>query len=450
MFRKLGQSMAAWSFKYIPDPSIFAVLLTFLAFGLGLLLTPSSPMEIVQYWYKGFWELLTFSMQMVLIVVTASVVADAPMISRWITAVAQLPRNSRQATYWVALISVAVSIVHWGLSLVVGALLAKEVGKSLHGRGIPMEYGLIGAAGYLGQMTWHGGLSASIGLLIATPGHFLESQIGVIPIGDYLFNPMNIAVTVLCLVLPPFFAYMIHPAVDDIKPLDPEVARFLEKDRGVSAVEEKQPETFGEKLNDSRIIALLLALLGFTYIVYHFRTRGFDLDLNIVNAIFFFLGILLHGKMSRYVRAVKSAAGGVSGIIFQFPLYAGIMGIVRYSGLVDVFSNGIVAISTPMTFYLWTFIAASIVNMFVPSGGGQWVVQGPIAMKSAEMMGANYIKTSLAVAYGNTYTNMLQPFWALALLGVTGLKARDVIGYSAAIMILSTVVFVIPILFLGV
>ncbi len=447
MFRKLGQSMAAWSFKYIPDPSIFAVLLTFIAFGLGLWMTPSSPMDMVRHWYKGFWELLVFSMQMALMVVTASTVANAPAIKKAITGLASIPRNSKQAVYFVAFISVVVSILHWALSLILGALLAREVAKSLKKRNVIFEYGLIGAAAYLGQMTWHGGFSASIGLLIATPGHFLEKQIGVIPIADYMVNPMNIAVTIGVIILPPIFAWLIHPKDDEIKSLEPDVANFLDRsDDG--AHKERSSVTVGDKLNNSMIIALMLAALGFTYIVYHFRTKGFDLDLNIVNAIFFFTGILLHGTMANYVDAVKEAASGVGGIIFQFPLYAGIMGMVRYSGLVDVFSAAIVSISTEGTFYFWTFISASIVNLFVPSGGGQWAVQGPVAMKSAEMMGASYIKSALAVGYGNTWTNMLQPFWAIALLGITGLKARDVIGYAAAVMILSFVVFAIPLLFL--
>lgn len=447
MFRKLGQLMANWSFKYLPDPSIFAVILTFIAFGLGLVLTKTTPLQMVLNWYKGFWELLTFSMQMALMVITASAVANAPMVKRWIAGIASKPQNSRQAVYMIALISIAISIIHWGLALVLGALLAKEVGKSLRKRKVAFEYGLMGAAAYLGQMTWHGGPSASIGLLIATPGHFLEKQIGVIPISDYMFNPMNIAVTILCLALPPIYAWMIHPKDNEIKPLEDDVAAYLDKDEQVAPVAQASM-TVGDKLNNSMIIAYLLGLLGTVYIVYHFVSKGFALDLNIVNAIFFFGGIFLHGTMAAYVKAVKDATGGVSGIIFQFPLYAGIMGIVRYSGLVDVMSQAIVSFSSEYMFYFWTFIMASIVNLFVPSGGGQWVVQGPIAMKSAQLLNASYIKTSLAVAYGNTWTNMLQPFWAIALLGITGLKARDVIGYATAIMILSFIVFAIPLLLL--
>ncbi len=439
--------MATWSFKYLPDPSIFAVILTFIAFGLGLALTKTTPMQMVLNWYKGFWELLTFSMQMALMVITASAVANAPMVKRWIAGIASKPQNSRQAVYMIALVSIAISIIHWGLALVLGALLAKEVGKSLRKRKVAFEYGLMGAAAYLGQMTWHGGPSASIGLLIATPGHFLEKQIGVIPIADYMFNPMNIAVTILCLVLPPIYAWMIHPKDDEIKPLEADVAAYLDKDDQAAPVSQASM-TVGDKLNNSMIIAYLLGLLGTVYVVYHFVTKGFSLDLNIVNTIFFFGGIFLHGTMAAYVKAVKDATGGVSGIIFQFPLYAGIMGIVRYSGLVDVMSQAIVSFSSEYMFYFWTFIMASITNLFVPSGGGQWVVQGPIAMKSAQLLNASYIKTALAVAYGNTWTNMLQPFWAIALLGITGLKARDVIGYATAVMILSFIVFAIPLLLL--
>lgn len=153
--------------------------------------------------------------------------------------------------------------------------------------------------------------------------------------------------------------------------------------------------------------------------------------------------MILHKNIANYVRAVSEAVSGAAGIIFQFPLYAGIQGIIKYSGLVNILSSAIVAISTPKTFYLWTFLTAAIINMFVPSGGGQWTVQGPIAIASAEMMGADVIKTCLMVGYGNTWTNMFQPFWAIALLGITGLKAKDIMGYSTAIMICGGIVYII-------
>lgn len=449
MVRRMGNYLTKLSLKYIPDPSIFAVILTFIAFLLGMFVARNTAMQMVVNWYQGFWSLLTFSMQMALMVITASAIANAPLAKRWIKGLAAIPKNSAQAVLMVTFVSTASAMIHWGLSLILASLLAKEVARNLNFRNIPFEYGLIGAGAYVGQMVWHGGPSASIGLLIATPGHFLEEQIGVIPMSEYMFNPMNIVLCIALVVLPPIFAMMLHPKEEEIKPVEDDTLAVLNADEIIHHELPANP-TIGDKMNHSRVINMLLGLLGTIYIVYHFATKGFDLNLDIVNSIFLFAGIFLHGTIANYVRAVKNAASGVSGIIFQFPLYAGIMGMIRYSGLVDIFAQGIVSISTPFTFPLWTFLSSSLVNLFVPSGGGQWAVQGPIAMKSAAMMGSSYVKTALCVAYGNTWTNMFQPFWAIALLGITGLKARDIIGYSISIMLLSGILFVASVLFLPV
>lgn len=446
---KIGSTLTRLSMKYMPDPSIFAVVLTFIAFLLGVFVADVSPMQMVINWYKGFWSLLSFAMQMALIIITGSAVADAPFTKRKIQQLAGSVKSAKQAAWLVTFVSVLVSYVHWGLSLIVGALLAKELAKELRIKKIPFEYGLIAAGAYVGQMTWHGMFSASIGLLIATPGHFLEDKIGIISMYDYMFNPMNIAVTIALLIFPPLFASMLHPNPENVTPLTEESIKAIELETDSTAVLPKNP-TVGDRLNNSRIVAGALGLLGFVYIFYHFYNFGFNLDINLVNAIFLFAGILMHKTMASYLKSVKAATGGVSGIVFQFPLYAGIMGMIQYSGLVDILSRAMVSISTPDTFYLYTFLSASLVNMFVPSGGGQWVVQGPIAIDSALMMDANIIKTCLAVAYGNTWTNMAQPFWAIALLGVTGLQARDIMGYSMAIMLMSGLIFILGVTFLPV
>jgi short-chain fatty acids transporter len=438
----MGISFTKWSMKYMPDPSIFAVVLTLIAFILGIALAKQTPLLMIQHWYRGFWSLLAFAMQMALIIVTGSCVADAPAVKKIIRSLAKMPKTGAQAAMLITFVSVLVSYLHWGLTLVVSALLAKEIAKQMRKNMVPFEYGLLAAAAYLGQMTWHGMTSASIGLLIATPGHFLEKQIGVIPMAQYMFNPMNITVTILLLVLPPLFAYIMHPSKDNIAQLEPEVIAVIEAE-SETVVKLPDNPTVGDRLNHSRILAGLLALMGVVYIIWHFVTKGFNLDINVVNFVFLVAGIILHGKIANYLRAIKNAVSGVSGVIFQFPLYAGIMGMVQYSGLVDILAGAMVSISTSSTFYLMTFLSSSVVNLFVPSGGGQWTVQGPIAIKSAQMMDANIIRTCLAVAYGNTWTNMIQPFWAIALLGITGLKAKDIMGYSTAIMILSGPIFIL-------
>lgn len=440
---RMGNSLLRWSLKYMPDASIFAVVLTFVAFLLGIFIAKQGPMEMIQHWYKGFWELLSFSMQMALIVVTGSCVANSPLVKKGINKLAAIPKTSKQAVYVVTLVSILVSFIHWGLSLVVAALLAKELARNLRIKKVPFEYGLIAAGAYVGQMTWHGMLSASIGLSIATPGHALEDMIGVIPMSQYMFNPMNIIVTIALAVFPPLFACLLQPKnTEDFQPLDEEAIRAIEK-KDLTITKRPENASVGDFLNYNPVIAWSIGIMGFVYIVWAFGTKGIEaLDINLLNAIFLFGGILLYGNIANYVRAVKEAVGGVSGIIFQFPLYAGVLGMVKYSGLVTILANGIATISTGVTFYFWTFLSAALVNLFVPSGGGQWAVQGPIAIESAKMMGADMVKTCLMIGYGNTWTNMFQPFWAIALLGITGLKAKDIMGYTIAIMLLSGFIFI--------
>ena len=440
---RMGNSCLRFSLKYMPDASIFAVVLTIIALILGITLAKQTPVQMIGHWGKGFWELLAFAMQMALIVVTGSAIANSPIVKKGIRRLASIPKSSKHAVWMVTFVSVLVSYLPWGLSLIVGALLAKEIAKQLRIKKIPFEYGLIAAGGYVGQMTWHGMLSASIGLSIATPGHILESEMGIIPMSDYMINPMNIFVTIALLILPPLAASMMHPKDKDVMPLEEDALRAIETE---DVTIRKRPEnpSVGDILNYSPIIAAAIGLLGLFQVVRSFAANGFSaLDINMVNFIFLFVGILLYGNIANYVRAVGAAASSTAGIIFQFPFYAGIMGMIKYSGLVAILANGIVAISTETTFYLWTFLSASVVNLFVPSGGGQWTVQGPVAIASAQMMNANMVKTCLMVAYGNTWTNMFQPFWAIALLGITGLKAKDIMGYSTAIMLCSGIIFIV-------
>ena len=440
---RMGNSCLRFSLKYMPDASIFAVVLTIIALILGITLAKQTPVQMIGHWGKGFWELLAFAMQMALIVVTGSAIANSPIVKKGIRRLASIPKSSKHAVWMVTFVSVLVSYLHWGLSLIVGALLAKEIAKQLRIKKIPFEYGLIAAGGYVGQMTWHGMLSASIGLSIATPGHILESEMGIIPMSDYMINPMNIFVTIALLILPPLAASMMHPKDTDVMPLEEDALRAIETE---DVTIRKRPEnpSVGDILNYSPIIAAAIGLLGLFQVVRSFAANGFSaLDINMVNFIFLFVGILLYGNIANYVRAVGAAASSTAGIIFQFPFYAGIMGMIKYSGLVAILANGIVAISTETTFYLWTFLSASVVNLFVPSGGGHWSVLGPGAFASAQMMNANMVKTCLMVAYGNTWTNMFQPFWAIALLGITGLKAKDIMGYSTAIMLCSGIIFIV-------
>ncbi|RKJ27590.1 short-chain fatty acid transporter, partial [Butyricicoccus sp. 1XD8-22] len=184
------------------------------------------------------------------------------------------------------------------------------------------------------------------------------------------------------------------------------------------------------------------------YLIYHFATKGFALDLNIVNTIFIILGIILHGTPQRFLAAAQNAIKTTTGIVFQFPFYAGIMGMMTLSGLAGVFSVWFLSISNDFTFYLFTFFSAGLVNFFVPSGGGQWAVQAPIMLEAAQTMGADFAKTAMAVAWGDAWTNMIQPFWALPALAIAGLKAKDIMGFCLFVLIFTGIIISIGLLFL--
>ena len=389
---RFGDTLASLSMKYMPEPSTFAVLFTIIAFLGGLFLAKQGPLDMVGYWYQGFWSLLSFSMQISLGVITGSAIANAPGVKVWIRKVCGLPKNGPQGAVVAALFGILGHYIHWGLGIVVGAVASLEIARALRRKGVKFDYPLIVAAGFTGEMCWHGGLSASVGLTIAQPGHFLESEMGVIPFTDYLLNPMNIILLIAFAVIPPIICYFLHPKPENCAELRPETIAVLDAPDLHTAKIDLTGASIGERISHSRFLGYLLALLGFTYIVYNFATKGFNLDMDLVNAIFQFVGIALYGDLTQYVAAVKNSIGGITGIVFQFPLYGGVLGMVRYSGLVDIVAGGLASISTPFTFPLITFLTAAFINMFVPSGGGQWAVQGPIAIASAKAMGADLLK----------------------------------------------------------
>jgi short-chain fatty acids transporter len=450
MIRRMGSYFSRWADKYMPDPFLFAILLTFLTLILGVIFTDSGPFAMLKHWNKGFWELLTFAMQMCLILVTGYALATTKAVRRAIEALADIPKTGAGAATLVALVAIIAAYINWGLGIIVGALMARQVALRGYQKGVAMHYPLLGAAGYAGLAVWHGGLSASAPLLVATEGHFLADKIGIIPVSQTLFSPLNIVVAVFLIIGLPFLFRFLNPldasetvTIDKVLPNIDELLAEKEEDS-----EQQRRDTVASKLENSMAISLIVGLMGLIVVVWYFVTKGFNLNLNIVNFTFMIVGILLHRTPINYVRAIAEGTRGCAGIILQFPFYAGIMGMMKYSGLIVVMAGWFVAISNQFTFPLFTFISASLVNIFVPSGGGQWAVQGPVIVEAAKTIGVSYSKTIMALAYGDQWTNLFQPFWALALLGLTGLKARQIMGYCMAVMLIGIVFFILALVFL--
>ncbi|MTH55218.1 short-chain fatty acid transporter [Bacillus mangrovi] len=427
--------------RYLPDPFLFVILLTFVVLAFGLLLTPSSPLEMVQFWGDGFWGLLSFTMQMALVLVTGHVLASSPFFKRSLSAMAGAAKSPGQAIVYVTLVSMAASWINWGFGLVIGALFAKELAKKVHN----VDYRLLIASAYSGFVIWHAGISGSIPLTIATEGHFTADAIGVIPTSQTIFAPFNLIIVAVLFLVIPVVNRLMMPSSKEIVTVDP---ALLEERPFEAAGLEAEALTPAARLENSRILSLLIGIMGVVFLISYFVSKGFLLNLDIVNFLFLFLGILFHGTPKKFLFAVSEAVKGTAGIIIQFPFYAGIMGMMVTSGLGTVISEAFVSISNPQTFPMLAFWSAGIINIFVPSGGGQWAVQAPVMIEAAKALDVPMAKTAMAVAWGDAWTNLIQPFWALPALAIAGLKAKDIMGFCVFVLLASGVVISLGLLLL--
>lgn len=435
----VGNKLSNVSEKVMPSPLIFALLLTFVSFILGIGLAGNTPLQMIDHWYAGFWNLLAFAMQMALILVTGHALTRAPQVSNVLKKLAGIPNNNPQAAGLTALIACLVGYFHWGFGLIVGALFAVEVAKQAHHRGIKIHYPLIAAAGYTSQLVWHVGPSTSAGLLSATPGHVYEDLIGIVPLTESVFSIYAILIAImLCIfVIPISFYFMAPKTGDGAKTIADMAPSLLEEDEHGIENDVIENPTVGDKLDNSKLIAIITAIMGLIAIFLYFYARGFTLDLNIFNFIFITLGFILHGTPERYAKAIGEAVSGASGIILQFPFYAGIMGMIQYSGLAVIIAGWFLNFSTPANFPVIAWLTGGLMNIFVPSGGGEWAVIGSIISEVALALEVPIGKAIVAYGCGDMWTNMLQPFWAIALLGICKLRARDIIGYTLTIMLIT-------------
>jgi len=448
MFKKFTNACVAVVQKYLPDPFLFAAILTFIVFLAGVFVTDQSPLAMIVHWGDGFWGLLAFSMQMALVLVTGHTLANAPIIKKGLRKLASIPKTPMQAILAVTFVAIVACWINWGFGLVIGALYARELARQIK----TVDYRLLIASAYSGFVVWHSGISGSIPLKLATAGEGLsQATAGVVtsPIAtsETIFSPYNLVIFGIILLTMPFINRAMHPKAEDVVSVDPEL--LVDEDLSV----EIENPTFADKLENSSILSILIGGMGIVFIVNYFINNGFDLNLNIVNFIFLFLGIILHGTPRKFLDAIIIATRGTAGIVLQFPFYAGIMGMMTGlsasgSSLAIVISNGFVNISNQTTFPFFSFLSAGVVNFFVPSGGGQWAVQAPIMMPASAELGVSAAKTGMSIAWGDAWTNLIQPFWALPALGIAGLGARDIMGYCIIDLIYTGVIISLGLMFL--
>jgi short-chain fatty acids transporter len=425
MLRQLTRIFVRYAERYIPDPYLYALILTFVTAIAAFVFTSSDANKIVVSWYDGIWAILAFAMQMALILSTGVALGEAAPVRALLQRIASIPSNQSAAAVVLFLAGGFANWLNWGFGLVVGALLAREMAKRIR----DVDFGLLVAVAYMGNMVWASGLSSSIALASATPGstlNIIEKVTGrVAPLSETIFTAYNLVPTLLVFVLLPAVLVAIAPRESEMKRIDPE----LLKRQDAPAVEPPREKSFASAIENSPLFTLALVGMGVAYETNVVLTRGFTLDINGMIFIALMLGLIFHWRPIRYVRTFNKAARTVGPILLQFPLYGGIMGIMTGTGLAAVIAEAFVAFSTHQTLPFWSFISSNIISLFVPSGGGHWAVQGPFMVPAAQSLGVSPAMTAMAVAMGEQTANMIQPFWALPVLAIAGLGIRDIMGY---------------------
>ena len=434
MLERLARPFVAFVERFYPDAFVFAILLTGVTFGLALALTPTGPGEALGIWGRGLAGLLPFITQIALTLLCAHALAHTDLVRAGLARVAAWPRSERQAYALVAAVAGLGSLVAWSLGLVVGALVATGVARSGRERQLELHFPLLVASAYAGFVVWHMGYSSSAALFVATPGHALEAAVGIVPVTETIFAPWNLALAALTLAVVAGVCAALAPAGDRV-----ELARPEPDDEAQDTAPMR--DTFGSRLENARWISGGMGLVLLGYLATWFRAEGLALTLDVVNWSFLGLGLLLARSPIHYVGLIGNASRTLGPIVLQYPFYAGIMALMTQTDLVHVFSDGFVAIATPSTLGFWAFVSGGALNFFVPSGGGQWAVQGPIFIEAARELGVAAPVVVMGVAYGDQWSNLVQPFWTLPLLAIVGLNARAIMGYCFVVFLATFVVF---------
>ncbi|SFE59905.1 short-chain fatty acid transporter [Paracidovorax wautersii] len=417
--------------RYLPDPFVFAILLTLLTMALAFGVESRPIAAVVQDWGKGFWSLLAFTTQMAVILVMGYVLATAPIVDRFLDRIAARVHTPHQAIIVATIVGGVGSYLNWGFGLVIGGIMARKLALKVKG----VHYPLIIASAYTGFTMYSLGFSATIPVLISTKGHAFEGSMGLIPLTQTIFSAPILLTSLAVLVTLPLLNAAMHPkrgeTVIELDPATVADAKPAASAEGLLGDE----KTLAYRLNHSRVLSLLIGLCGMAYVAMHF-IKGGNLDLNMINFFILFLGVLLLGTPMKYVEKVNEGVKTIGGIILQFPFYAGIMAIMHGSGLVESIAHVFVNISTAATLPLWGFVSSFVINFFAPSGGGHWVLQGPFMIDAARTLGASQAQTAMSVMLGNGWNDLVQPFWILPALALSKLKLKDIMGYTVVSMLL--------------
>ena len=447
-FNNLSKPFVKLVENFYPDAFIFVIVLSVLTFLLAIFNTDSTVIETFEAWGTGLPKLFTFTAQICIIMITAHALAHTKPVESILSKLGSYPTSQIHAYALVTFISGLASLFAWSFGLIVGGIVSKFVAIGCARKRIRIHYPLLVASAYSGYVIWHMGYSSSAALFVSSAGHSLIDKIGVIPVTNTIFSSFNITVAIFTLLIITVINPLMKPDNDsEIKEIDSNVFRFSDKNEYSDV--NNNIRSPAQTIENSRLISFFLAVSLLFFIGLVFYKKGFSLDLNIVSWSFLGIGLLLSNSPIHYVKLVNKASITVGPIILQYPFYAGIMGIMADTGLINILAEKISSIATAETLGFYSFLSGGLVNMFIPSGGGQWAVQGPVMVEAANYLNVKPYVIVLGVAYGDQWTNMIQPFWTIPLLAIAGLHMRQIMGYTFVIFIITGVIFGSAMLYLG-
>jgi len=453
-FRNLARKFNSRVAYFVPHSFLFAILLTFLTYFLGVLVTYQGPFDMVMYWVHGVWNLLSFSMQMVLLVAAGFSVATAPASQRVLRLLAAIPSTPRGAVIFLTAFTALCSLLHWGLGIVGGAFLAREMGRRISG----VDYPLLVAGAFIGMGAGNLGVFAADPLVIRKAVPFLEKAMGIAPNPEVSWGFIPLAGFLAGVAgVVGILGFLCPEEKDAISPSPQLLERFEREDRAEEVsiavereIRQKGKLPFGVWLEHSRWPVWLVSIMGFSYIVFWFYGRGFTLNLNIVIFVLFTVALSLHDTPMHFLHSLESSARAAHGIIVQFPFYAGTQGMLASSGLAALATGSVLAVAGSATYPTLLYFDAALLNLFAPTSGGVWEIQGPLVFNAAQSLDINLPRAMQAISGGEMVGNVIHPFWTIPLMGICGLSVRDILGYCLIAFVFLSGIWILCVSFLPV
>lgn len=421
--------------NFMPDAFTIAFCLTILVIFFGWLIEGVTPINMVLFWYEGFWEFMVFTLQMAMMLVLGSSIANSGQVKKIIVKLSAKVSSPIKALYLIMLTTAVVTYFNWGIGAIIGPIIALSLKRRVKSINLPL---FIAASYSSFTVIMPMSISVAAPLLVNTPGHFLEEEIGIVSFSKTIFAPTAVltgisAFTIIVLL----YHYLVKKDKDNTAIFPSQQEEKINPLKNEKIKKETENSPFS--LHNSKILAYFLSCCAFIAVVFVFLKSETRIDFNLINFILMFIGIFLYGSPKKYYQSFSENIHTVSGIILQFPFYAGIMGMMAGSGLIVTITKFIMSFSSNSTYPILIILTSSFINFFVPSNGGQWLIVGPLLVRVGLELNVPIGTVVNAFSYGTFTSNFLQPFWVLPVLALSGLSVKDIWSYC----IISFVLFII-------